>query len=274
MSLFSVDPAKCKRDSICVAACPASLVREGKDGLPMPLKGREEHCILCGHCVAACPSGALTHERIPDASLIPVDRSLAVPQAALEQFFKSRRSIRGYKDRKLPRETIRKLIETASHAPSGHNAQPVEWAVVNGRDRVEALLDEVVIPWIASEVEAGSELAMKLNLGGALRAYKRGKDVICRGAPHVVCAHVPSGHGITPFYDGIIALAHLDLAAHGMGLGTCWAGYLGFAAKAPGMRKFLGLVEDREPAYFLLLGEPKFRYRLIPPRKKPAINWA
>jgi nitroreductase/NAD-dependent dihydropyrimidine dehydrogenase PreA subunit len=273
MSLFDVDPEKCKRDGICAAACPAALVRMDADGLPEPLKGREQHCIECGHCVAACPTGALSHELIPDRSLQEIDGKLKISPEALEQFFKSRRSIRAYKERDLPREIVEKLIEIASYAPSGHNAQPVEWIVLDGRARVEALLDRVVIPWMQEENKAKSPLSRLLNLPGAVRAYKRGKDVICRGAPHVVCAHVPDDAGVTPFYDGIIALAHLELAAHGMGLGACWAGYLGFAAKQHAVKEFLALPENREPAYFLLLGEPKFRYRMIPPRKAPKISW-
>lgn len=272
MSLFSVDPEKCKRDGICIAACPASLVREGEDGLPIPLEGRERHCIVCGHCAAVCPSGALSHSLIPGESLIRIEKDLGVTPEQLKQFFLSRRSIRAYKDKDLPRETIAGLIGIASHAPSGHNLQPVEWIVLDGRAQVEEML-KIVVEWMESEVKAKSGLAKILSLAGAVRAYKRGKDVICRGAPHVVCAHVPTDAGITPFYDGIIALAHLDLAAHGMGLGACWAGYLGFAAKAPGVKEFLGLPENREPAYFLLLGEPRFRYRMIPPRKDPSIEW-
>jgi nitroreductase/NAD-dependent dihydropyrimidine dehydrogenase PreA subunit len=273
MALFEIDTEICARDGICAAACPASLIREGEDGLPVARDGCEEHCIVCGHCVAACPSGAMSHALVADDDLVEIDRSLEISEAALEQFFKTRRSIRAYKDKKLPRETIGKLLDIAAYAPSGHNLQPVEWSVVDGRERVEAMLDEVVIPWMRSEVEAKTELAKLLNLSGATRAHKKGKDVICRGAPHVVCAHVPSGAGITPFYDGIIALAHLELAAHGMGLGACWAGYLGFAAKAPGMKEFLGIPEHREPAYFILLGEPAFRYRMIPSRKKPQVSW-
>lgn len=273
MALFEIDTELCARDGICAAACPASLVREGENGLPEARKGGEEHCIICGHCVAACPSGAMSHNLIADDDFLDIDENLQISEPALKQFFKSRRSIRAYRDRKLPRETIEKLLAVAAYAPSGHNLQPVEWSVVDGRDRVEAMLGEVVIPWMRSEVEAKTELAKLLNLSGATRAYKKGKDVICRGAPHVVCAHVPSNAGITPFYDGIIALAHFELAAHGLGLGACWAGYLGFAAKAPGMKEFLDIPENREPAYFILLGEPEFRYKMIPPRKKPRVSW-
>ncbi|MBF0483012.1 MAG: 4Fe-4S dicluster domain-containing protein [Desulfovibrionaceae bacterium] len=52
MPLFTIDRASCRRDGLCVAVCPASLVRLGEDGYPEPLAGKERHCIRCGHCVA------------------------------------------------------------------------------------------------------------------------------------------------------------------------------------------------------------------------------
>lgn len=272
MRLFSVDRDKCKRDGICMAVCPASLIRDGGDGLPAPLEGREDHCIACGHCVAACPSGALAHSLIDNDALEDVQRTLGPSQELLRHFFLSRRSIRAYKNDPLPREVVERLIGMAAHAPSGHNAQPVQWIVVHGRDSVNALLAEAVA-WMRSEIAARTERSRMLNLAGAVRAYTRGKDVICRGAPQVVAAHIPKDAGVTPFVDAIIALAHLELAAHGMGAGACWAGYLGFAAQWPGIRDFLKLPEDREFAYFMLLGRPRFRYARIPPRKAPRVDW-
>lgn len=272
MRLFNVDPDKCKRDGICMAACPASLIRDGGDGLPEPLAGREEHCIACGHCVAACPSGALSHSLIEDDALEDVHKKLGLSPEQLRQFFLSRRSIRAYRADPLPREMMERLIKVAAHAPSGHNAQPVQWIVVHGRDKVEALLAEAVA-WMRWEIAAKTRRSRMLNLPGAVRAYNRGKDVICRGAPQVVAAHIPKDAGVTPFVDAIIAMAHLELAAHGMGAGACWAGYLGFAAQWPGIRDFLELPEDREFAYFLLMGKPRFRYATIPPRKAPRIDW-
>jgi nitroreductase len=45
---------------------------------------------------------------------------------------KERRSIRGFKKDQVPRDIIETILKTATHCPSGMNAQPWEFAVVTG----------------------------------------------------------------------------------------------------------------------------------------------
>ena len=62
MSLFVVNEDKCKKDGLCVAACPMLIVEfKDQNSCPTPTKDAEELCIKCGHCVAVCPHGALSH---------------------------------------------------------------------------------------------------------------------------------------------------------------------------------------------------------------------
>ena len=61
MTLFTIDPEKCKRDGICVNECPARIiVQADKDSVPSLVEGGEALCINCGHCVAVCPHEAFS----------------------------------------------------------------------------------------------------------------------------------------------------------------------------------------------------------------------
>ncbi|MCF8053600.1 MAG: 4Fe-4S dicluster domain-containing protein, partial [Deltaproteobacteria bacterium] len=61
MGKLLIDTTKCNRDGICVAICPAKLFeRKEKDSFPTHVSDAATICIDCYHCVAACPSGALT----------------------------------------------------------------------------------------------------------------------------------------------------------------------------------------------------------------------
>jgi len=51
---------------------------------------------------------------------------------AVEQAIRDRRSIRGFRPDAVPAETVRALLEVASHAPSGSNLQPWQVHVVRG----------------------------------------------------------------------------------------------------------------------------------------------
>ena len=64
-----------------------------------------------------------------------------------------------------------------------------------------------------------------------LAAWEAGNDPVCRGAPHLVIAHIPEGNPVASV-DALIALTHFDIAAPGFGIGTCWAGFLSMAAAA------------------------------------------
>ena len=59
---------------------------------------------------------------------------------------------------------------------------------------------------------------------------KEGDDRLLRGAPHVAIAVTPAEYGWPE--DGAIALTYLELAAHAMGIGCCWGGYLTTAIRS------------------------------------------
>ncbi|MFZ5810730.1 MAG: nitroreductase family protein [Thermodesulfobacteriota bacterium] len=273
MPLFTIDQDLCRRDGLCAAVCPASLVRlDDPGGLPYPLAGREVHCIRCGHCVAVCPTGALRHSLLPIGDFPLIDREKALSQDLLTHHLRTRRSIRNFKPCPVPRETFAAILDTVRHAPSGHNHQPVAWTILDGRTAVSAFLSHAA-EWMREEVRAKTPLSRTLSLAGAVRAVDKGKDVVTRGAPHVVFAHVPA-QGVTPKTDAVIAASWFEIVAHAHGVGTCFAGYLMFALeRRPELARSLGIPEGRVVPAALLAGVPKYRYRRMVPRDEPGVTY-
>ena len=104
-------------------------------------------------------------------------------------------------------------------------------------------------------------------------SWERGNDVICRGAPHLLFAHVPDGNPIASV-DAIIALTHFDVAAPAYGIGTCWAGFVAAASREyPPLKQFLGLSPGRTFAYAMMFGNPRYRIYGIPRRKPLQVTW-
>ena len=212
-----------------------------------------------------CPSGAFTHSLLPPQTFAKARKAPEAETIAL--WMKDRRSVRRYKDTPVPLDLIERVLDIARYAPSGHNTQSVEWVVVADRPGVTAVNAQVA-RWSRAEVDEKSDLAKKLNLAGALRAYGHGRDVICRGAPALVLAHGPA-EGITPREDGAIAVAWLELAARAVGLASCFAGYVTFAANAYApLSEALGLSAARTVYGAAMLGFAAVKYRLIPPRNE------
>jgi nitroreductase/NAD-dependent dihydropyrimidine dehydrogenase PreA subunit len=272
MGRFIVDEHKCKRDGICVAVCPMGILAHGEAAPPAQVAGSDALCISCGHCVAACPYGACSLDTMPAEVCPPVRPEWRLSPEQVEHFLRMRRSIRVYKEAPVEHGRIERLIRAARYAPSGHNAQPVRWTVISGREQVRALAGHA-IDWVRSIRESKPEIARKMGLDRLVTAWEAGGDPICRSAPHLVLAHAPKGDAAAPSAC-LLALAYLELAAPAHGLGACWAGYLmRAAANSPALQQALALPDGDALCGAVMLGEPRYRYHRLPERREPQIDW-
>ena len=204
-----------------------------------------------------------------------MSRARTAPDVSAEQvadWLKSRRSIRAYRETLVDRPLIEQALETARFAPSGHNRQPVSWIVVSGRDKI-SLLASAVIEWMRNAVAGGHPAAARLGFEGLVRRWDQGDDQICRNAPHLLLAHGPQSDTIAPG-SCIIAVTYLQLAAAGLGLGTCWAGYVMIAmGLEPAFAKLIGLPEGQQVYGATLLGHARYKYHAIPARNELRVEW-
>ena len=114
------------------------------------------------------------------------------------QALKQRRSVRGYKPELPPKKAIEAIVEAGLYAPSGMGKQSVIIVAVTNR----ALRDRL--------------MKMNAKIGG----WKPDFDPFY-GAPAVliVLADKNSPHRV---YDGSLAMENLMLAAHSLGIDSCW----------------------------------------------------
>ncbi len=266
MALITIDHDKCKRDGICISECPFSLIRESKKtGFPEIRPAAERMCIHCGHCLAVCPHQALTFNGAGPEDCLPLEKKLAVEPEIIEQFIKSRRSIRTYKDKPVDHPTLERLLDTARWAPSAKNSQSVNWLMVEDPAEVKRLAG-MVVDWFRENS----------YFPGVVKSWKDGRDMVLRGAPHVAIAHAAQGvNGLQkPKEDCAIAISYLELAAHAHGVGACWAGFLVNGANDyQPLVEALGLPPEHKVYGALMLGYPKFRYRRIPLREPAKVQW-
>lgn len=272
MNLIEVNKQTCNQDGICAAVCPANLINFTKGKYPTPVAEVEELCIRCGHCVTACPSASLLHAEIQLEQCPTIRKELLLSAEQSEQFLRSRRSIRNYRDKPVPKETLQKLIEVARYAPSGHNTQTAEWLVISNREELNRLI-EIVGDWMRWMLANMSEFALSMHMDKALERLEAGEDVVLRDAPALIVAHAPKDDLMAPA-TCTIALTHLELAAAGMELGGCWAGYFNAASTTfPLMMKALGLPKGHQCYGAMMVGYPQFRYHRMPKRNPPTITW-
>lgn len=272
MELFTINEQTCAQEGICAEICPVGVIEFKQGEYPRPADGAEEICVRCGHCVAVCPMGSLSHSAMSVEDCTPVAGGLRISPAACEQFLRSRRSIRVYKNKNVSRDELQKLIEIARYAPSGHNTQGAKWLVVGNRQELRRL-SAIVVDWMRWVITSMPEMAAFMHLERTVQRWQDGDDVILRNAPVVIVAHASKEDRLAPS-TCTIALSYLELAAAGRGLGTCWAGYFNAAASTfPPMAEALGLPEGHQSFGAMMVGYPAHIYRRLPARNIPEITW-
>ena len=264
MAMITIDQNKCKKDGICVAECPFSLISlTNDDGFPEIRPAAARLCIQCGHCVAVCPHDALSLAAINPDDFQPIGNGSPPTLKKTGLLLTPHRSIRTYEQQTIPRAQIEQLLDLCRWAPSAKNAQPVHWLVLENPEAVHHLAG-LVVDWLRTGT----------SYPGIVAAWDQDKDMVLRGAPHLLVAHAHKD-SLKPEIDCTIALTYFDLAATSCGIGTCWAGIL-MSAVAAGHQPLLdalALPEDHHLYGAMIFGYPRFQYFKIPARKEARVIW-
>lgn len=272
MALFQINQKTCNQDGFCAAVCPSQIIDFQKGRYPGLKSGAEAACIRCGHCVAICPTGSLDHEAMAAEQCPPVQPDLKLSAEHTEHFLRSRRSIRVYKKKALEEGRIERLIRMARYAPSGRNTQGVGWLVLGQTDEIRRIA-EGVADWMHWIIDNDPKTAASMHLDKTLAYWEKGIDIIFRGAPVVIVAHAEEENP-RALTTCTIAMSYLELAATGLGLGCCWAGYFMKAAdEYPPLLQALALPEGHRCYGAMMAGYPKLNYHRLPLRNEPNITW-
>ena len=195
---------------------------------------------------------------------------------AVEAALLSRRSVRGFLSRPVPRSLIERLLELAARAPSGTNVQPWRVHVVQGaalRRLSGALMAahdadpqptapdyqyysvEWRDPYLARRRKVGWDLYGLLGIGKGDRAAthrQHGRNYTFFGAPVGLIFTFDRDMGQGAFVEIGMLMQALMTAARAHGLDTC--PQAAFVQYAPIVRAQLGLADDQLVVCGMALG--------------------
>jgi nitroreductase len=251
------------------------------DGEPEPVE--PDLCNKCSHCIAVCPADAVIHTGLDPAQAVKIDRRNLDP-ALYRDIVLSRRSVRRYSDKPVPRELIEKIIDTARYSPTGSNEQNVGYNVITDRKLIaaksatvfsfaERIFKKGIGQYIFNFLGSSGSRYMKLFNYARGERKTSGRDFIFYNAPVLILIHAPkksrsAGENCT------IAATNITNYAHTLGLGTCFIGLFTTALKFSGkLREGLNIPHDRHVYICLILGYPAYRFAKIVSRKPVSITW-
>ncbi|MBQ4040143.1 MAG: nitroreductase [Oscillospiraceae bacterium] len=168
----------------------------------------------------------------------------------------SRRSVRSYEDKAVPKELVDAIIQCGKYACNGGGGQPWHFTVVTNRqwmDAVSALNKEI---YLNSPVE---RLRIKAQNPEYSDFYK---------APMAI---IISGNSPRSLADCACATQNMAVAAASLGLGSCFiASFKSCLESEEGKKLFsqLPLPEGYAPQFALALGYPKGDAPVAAPRKE------
>jgi coenzyme F420-0:L-glutamate ligase/coenzyme F420-1:gamma-L-glutamate ligase len=173
---------------------------------------------------------------------------------------RERRSIRRYRPEPVPRALLDAALEAARWAPSAHNRQPWRFAALESPELKERLAAALGARLRAERLAAGDDPDAVAR--DVARSHAR-----ITAAPVVVVACLSmadmdvypdarraAAEHTMAVQSVAMAVQNLLLAAHALGLGTCWLCAPLFAPDAA--RGALALPDDWEPQALVTLGWP------------------
>lgn len=254
---FNVDYTKCIHCGLCVNDCIANIIHMNADNIPAISKEDENKCIKCQHCLAICPTGAISiHNKNSENS---VSCSNYPDSEQLLNLIESRRSFRHYKHENLNPDIMQKLKEVLKYAPTGCNFHKLHISVIEDvdiMDRFRNRTNNTIKKFLlSSKIDT---LTKKFK--NYKNAFLNGDDVIFRGAPHMIVVSTPINAPCAN-EDPIIALSYFELYAQSLGVGTLWCGFAQICLKLlPELCEFLEIPEGYKPGYVMLFGPTDTEY--------------
>lgn len=160
----------------------------------------------------------------------------------LFEVIRERRSIRTYTKEEVSEENIEKLIDAARLAPSAGNIQPWEFVIVKN-----------------------AEIKRKLSVAALDQRFIKEAPVvivICANEERSSWRYGQRGRALYCLQDTAAATQNILLAAHALGIGTCWIG----AFHEEGVRKALNTPTGVRPVAIIPVGHPAEKPEAPPKR--------
>ena len=240
--IIKIDRNECIGCGQCVKDCPQLNIEIDSEKKAVV---NSQNCMKCGHCVAVCPKAAVSISGFDEEPHDIESMEKIDPEKLLNSLI-SRRSIRHFKNREVPKEVIEKIIEAGRWTPTGKNDQDVEYIIIDKKKRkVEDMAIKIF-----------KRLLKVINVfNKSFRHMEIDENFFFKKAPLVILVAADSK------VDGSLAASNMALMAEAYGLGVLYSGFFTVATKlSKKIKREIG-IKGKKPVTTLVIGYPGVKYR-------------
>ncbi len=257
-------------NNLCIGCglCKTVCIRDNIKIEDVAIEQDSGTCFDCCHCMAICPTGAITVKKFENQMDKVEKYESSSPKVNSEEFMdllKHRRSTRWFKDKKIDKETFDKLFEAAYYSPNKQNIQDVEFVVIEDK------LDEFIqLVYDIIKVDEDKFFRIK-QVGDYLKnpeAYENhpllweGKQLIVGFSTDATSTHV--------------AAARIELLGYTMGIGGFYSFFILKADEIDHDRlmEFFPEIDSKKHMYSTyILGYPRVTYQRSVPHEEIKVTY-
>lgn len=239
--LVMIDKSKCVGCGMCVKVCCAHNIAIKNKKAETIL----DDCVLCGQCSGVCPKNAISISGYDDGMKEKSGEVRLDPDTVLD-VIRFRRTIRQFKQKEIPEEVVRQILEAGRLTHTAKNLQDVSFVVL---DKEKDRLEKMAVG-LFRRIKPVADIFMPM-------AKNRNID------DHFFFFHAPLVIVILAKdkTNGILAAQNMEFVAEANGLGVLFSGFFTMTANASRrMRRAMGVPKGKRVAMTLVLGYPDVRY--------------
>lgn len=246
--MVCIDTEKCVGCGLCKSDCVGCDI-EIVNGKAV---ARGQSCILCGHCEAICPQGAVKLTGFED-EVEEFNEQVRLHPAELMAAIKTRRTVRQFADKKVSAEILDMIFEAGRMAPTGANSQGTEYVLLDEKkDECEA----VAVAMFSKLINTGKKLTSRLS------SMEINDSFFFKKAPVVI---VIFGNDKV---SASLAAENMAFMAEANGLGVLFSGFFTTCVNISSkIRKIMGISKKPKAVTTLVIGYPAVKYFRTPHRK-------
>lgn len=253
MENIIIDSKKCSGCGLCEKDCVASVIKvENKKAV---VKG--SGCIKCGHCEAVCPKKAVKVGGF-SSEVEEFTKQTRLDPKELLSAIKTRRTIRQFTDKPVPKKILDMIIEAGRLAPTGTNSQGTSYIVI---EKTKSECEKIAVKMFRGLLNFGQKIIPPL------KSMNIDDDYFFKKAP--VAILVLGSDKVS----ASLAAQNMAFMAEANGLGVLFSGFFTMCARFSGkIKKILGIKKE-EPVITLVIGYSAVKYKRTANRKPAAVKF-